>query len=110
MIQCIYGWDGHSLVTQLNQQECTSDPVLDQVFLDMETYLSDAQSIKRKVFLYLFGLIVIIFNIGGLLNMKNRMEKLGFEAKATKILANDKDQKKMENKQSIMNKSDPKTI
>ena len=80
MIQKIYRWDGHYFVTQLTQQDCTDDPVLTQVFLNMETYLSNAQSGARRFFLYLFGSIVIAFNIGGLLNMKNRMIGLGFEA------------------------------
>jgi len=45
----------------------------------MEEYLGNAQSTARKVFLYLFGLMVLIFSIAGLLNNKNRMIKLGFE-------------------------------
>lgn len=47
--------------------------------MQMEEYLGNAQSTARKVFLYLFGLMVLTFSIAGLVNNKNRMIKLGFE-------------------------------
>ena len=45
----------------------------------MDTYLSNAQSTVRKLFLFLFGIVVVAFNIIGLVNTKNRMKKLGFD-------------------------------
>ena len=45
----------------------------------METYLTNAQSTARKVFLYLFGLVAFSFSAIGLVNNKRRMINLGYE-------------------------------
>ena len=79
MIQKIYRWDGHDIVTKIAENDCFDNAVLQQLFMQMEEYLGNAQSTARKVFLYLFGLMVLIFSIAGLVNNKNRMIKLGFE-------------------------------
>ena len=66
MIQFIYSWDAHDPIVTLSENSCTDDPILEATFDHMKEYLANAQSGARRVFFYLFLVIIVVSNLGGL--------------------------------------------
>jgi hypothetical protein len=59
----IYQWDGHLRVTALASNKCTNDQALADTFHSMKVFLHDAQDLSRKVVLFVFISLILLFTL-----------------------------------------------